>query len=509
MTATSRHSQRPPNWLILAVVAMAVFRFFMSAKVGLGDDEAYYWDWSRRLQLSYYDHPAMVAWLIKAGTALFGQNPFAVRFFGLVCNTASGVLLWVLANELFGGVTAAVALIFYWIAPIFCLGGILMVPDAPMGTAWMAVALLTWRILGRGEDRWSTWLTAGALLGLGLLSKYTIILLAASVVLLLLTERQWRVQLVRPRFWSTVALAALFCLPIILWNAGYDWPTLKYHLHDRQTGGGGANFSRWGQFFVTQSILLGPALLVLCWAVWWRGLRAWSDRRWRFLTVLTLPTFALFCAQALFAEFKPHWPAPAYSLLLIGAAELLREGWQTGRRRAWQAVTALILVIIVPINFLFYIGSVVPVIPKIARVVAPSAPWEPKFDPTNDLYGWDLAIEEAHKLRVEAASRGEPEPFLASSRYQLVAQIAFASQERVWRVSPGNDQYGFWQTPSEWQLLLGRDAIFITDQRFERDPRGDQVFKDCEPKTPVRYFRGDELARQFNIWYCRGFLGLH
>jgi len=508
MSSFSGSAKKPPTWLIVAIVAMAVFRFVLGARVGLGDDEAYYWEWSRHLELSYYDHPAMVAWLIKAGTALFGQNPFAVRFFGLACNTASGVLLWMLASDLFGGATAALALALYWLAPIFCLGGLLMVPDAPMGTAWMAVALLSWKILGRGEDRWSTWLVAGLALGLGLLSKYTIVLLAGSVVLLLLTEKDWRVMLARPRFWSAVAVAASLCLPIILWNIGYGWPTLKFHLHDRHTGGGGANFSRWGQFFVTQSILLGPALLVLCWTVWGRGLRRWSDRRWRFLTVLTLPTFALFCLQALFAEFKPHWPAPAYSLLLIGAAELWREGWQTGRRWVWGAVAALVLVIIVPINILFYAGSVWPVIPKVARLVAPSAPWESKFDPTNDLYGWERAIDEARQLRDEAVARGEAEPFLSSSRYQLVAQLAFASQERVWRVSPGNDQYLFWQTPGEWQPLVGRDAIFITDQRFERDPRGDRVFKDCELKAPVLYYRGSELARQFNIWYCRGFLGL-
>jgi len=491
---------------VLAAIAMVVLRAVLSAKLGLGDDEAYYWEWTRRLEFSYYDHPAMVAWMIKIGTVLFGQTPFGVRFFGLVCNGISGLLLWYLSVRLFGKATAALALFFYTFAPVFSLGGLLMVPDAPMGMAWMAVAVLLWHILGENDDRWSLWILAGAVLGFGLISKYTIVLLAGSVVLLMLTEPAGRKHLVGAKFWVAVAAAALFCLPIIFWNVQYDWPTLKFHLRDRQTGGGGANFHRWGQFFASQFLVLGPGLFVLCMSVIVIGVRRWSDLKWRFLMVLSVPTFALFGAQALFAEFKPHWPAPAYMLLFIGGAEMMRVGWQK-RPILWRSVMALILLVFLPLNVLFYVGAVTPIIPKIARAVAPNAPWEAKFDPTNDLYGWDQAIAKAQKIRAEFRARGEAEPFLSSSRYQLVSQLAFASQERVLRISPGKDQYTFWQTPDSWHSLLGQNSIFITDQRFERDPRGDGVFEHCEALPPLIYFRSDELARQFNFWICYKFLG--
>jgi Dolichyl-phosphate-mannose-protein mannosyltransferase len=504
--AVKRLNRRAFIFTLVAAVVVTMARVYVSALSGLGDDEAYYWDWSRRLGLSYFDHPGMVAWLIRISTSIFGQTSFAVRFFALVCNTMTGVVLWLLARRVFNNIAAAIAASFYIFAPIFSLGGVLMVPDAPMGLAWMTVTYLVWRILLEGDERWRMWLLAGVVLGLGLLSKYTIILLAASVVLLMLTEKQWRSQFLRGKFWSAVLIAIIFCLPIILWNTKYDWPTLKYHLHDRQTGGGGANFSRWGQFFVTQLIVLSPALLVLCLLTWYAALKRWEQARWRFLAVMTLPTFLLFCSQALFAEFKPHWSAPAYSVLFIGAAEFLRELW-IGYRRTAMLTTALIVLLFIPINLLFYVGSVVPVIPKIARAVAPAAPWEPKFDPTNDLYGWDKAYAEAQKIRAEFRSRGAQEPILSSSRYQLVAQLAFASQERVWRLAPGSDQYGFWQTPEDMQSLLGRDAIYITDQRFERDPNNDHLFKSCTLRPPLLVYRDDELARQFNIWVCQQYLG--
>ncbi len=497
--------------VLVLITLFTLLRAFLGGILGLGDDEAYYWEWSRRLQLSYYDHPAMVAWMIKVGTMIFGQNPFGVRVFGLLCNAATAYLIWVLGCRLLNRQAALIGVLFYVFAPIFSLGGILMVPDAPMGAAWMALLVVLWRIYGESDDRYSTWILAGALLGIGLLSKYTIVLLGASAVLLFLLDGERRRDLATGKFLAALGIAAAFSLPIVMWNIELGWPTLKFHLHDRHTGGGGANFSRWGQFWASQAIALGPALLIGCLATWIVALLRWRDRRWRFLFMLSAPTFVIFATQALYAEFKPHWPAPAYILTFLGFAELFREGFglasQTVRRWARGIVAALILLIFVPINLLFYIGTVWPLLPKIARVVAPETPWDPKFDPTNDLFGWDRAVARAEEIRKELAENGEPAPFLSSSRYQLVAQIAFIAQERVWRVSPGQDQYSFWQTSDEWRPLVGRSSIFITDHRYERDPRGDGVFESCEELEPETVMRGDEPARKFHFWLCRGFLG--
>lgn len=506
---------RTEQWekiVFVIAIAMMILRAYVSTRVGLGDDEAYYWEWSRHLQLSYFDHPAMVAWMIKAGVLLFGQTAFGIRVFGLVCNALSGVLIWKLGTRMFGRVPALLAVICYLFAPIYCLGGFLMVPDAPMGVAWMAVQLLTWRIFGEGDDRWSTWFLAGAILGVGLLSKYTILLLALSIVLFMFTEKRWRAKIPTARFGTALILAVVLALPIVIWNSHFDWPTLQYHLHDRQMGGGGANFIRWGQFWASQAILLGPMLFVLCLAVWGVAVVRWRDPRWRFVFVMSFPTFALFCVQALFAEFKPHWPVPVYALMFIAVGQLFDSGFGLSNpdwRKAARVVVATgVLAVFVPLNIFFHIALVSPVLPKAARAFSPKLQWDPKFDPSNDLYGWPEVTQAARAIQVEFAMRGEPVPFLSSSRYQLVSQLAFAAQERVWRVSPGRDQYGFWQTPDAWRPLVGRSSVFVTDSRFERDPRGDGVFKSCEERPSLLVYRGDELARRFHIWVCRDFLGL-
>lgn len=494
----------------ISFVAMTLVRLVLAAKLGLGDDEAYYWDWSRTLSLSYYDHPAMVAWLIEAGTTIFGDTPLGVRFFGLVSSAVAGVFLWWLARELFDRKVAALSLILYTFAPIFAVGGFLMVPDAPMAAAWMAFTCLLWKLWGRRDPRTIDWVLAGLVIGAGLLSKYTMILAVVSAVLLFLSDRERRKDLLSARFVMTVAIAIFACLPILAWNQSYDWPTVKFHLHDRQTGGGGPSVVRWLQFFLSQVIILGPVLFWVCLLALKTAFDRRGDARWKFIALVSAPPLMIFAIQALFAEFKAHWPAPAFPLLFIGASALWSE-WQPKRKRVvaiWIAAFFLLT------DGLFYVGAVTPIVSKISKLVNPTQKFEPQGDPTNDLYGWDVLMKRVGELRAEERAKSGKELFLAAGRYQIVAQFAFASKEEVWRVVDTTDHYTFTQTPERREAVRGKDAIFISDNRFYRDPNSDGVFESCRPMTDEQgqvidldVYRETELARKFHIWVCRGYKG--
>jgi dolichol-phosphate mannosyltransferase len=499
---------RLSSWALGFAIFMTLLRFALSGIVGLGDDEAYYWDWSRHLSLSYYDHPGMVAWLIRLGTAIFGQTSFGVRFFGLSCAAVSAVFLFKLAENIFDRKVAWVTVLLYVLTPILSVGGVLMVPDAPMAAAWMTFTYLLWRLWSQPNSTMALWALAGVVLGLGLISKYTMILCALSGLAVFAVSSR-RHEFIRPRIYVAMSIAAILCLPIILWNVQYDWPSLKFHLHERQTGGGGANFTRWTQYFVSQAIALGPALFLSCVAALLVSYRRFLDTRFRFIALVSSPPLFIFTAQALFAEFKPHWPVPAYPLLFIAMGAVYFEWTARKPKSILRSTTvALVFVYFALVNAVAYAAAVYPLIPKLARTFAPNADWDPKFDPTNDLYGWDDVIAEANRIRGIESAAGHERPFLSSSRYQLVSQIAFASQEAVLRVSPTTDEYTFTQTDDFLKPYLGKDSIFITDHRFERDPRTDKRFDSCEEQPKFEVRRQDEVARIFHIWICRGFKGL-
>ena len=75
---------------LLLLVVRAVF----AALLPLSADEAYYWLWSKHLAAGYFDHPPAIAWLIRAGTALFGDTPFGVRFAGVLLSLPATWFVW-------------------------------------------------------------------------------------------------------------------------------------------------------------------------------------------------------------------------------------------------------------------------------------------------------------------------------------------------------------------------------------------------------------------------------
>ena len=84
--------------LVLFILTL-IFRAFFSLNIGLIDDEAYHWSWAKDLQLSYFDHPAMIAWLEAITTAIFGDTLLGVRLPGYLCFVGTIVLLYKLAKR--------------------------------------------------------------------------------------------------------------------------------------------------------------------------------------------------------------------------------------------------------------------------------------------------------------------------------------------------------------------------------------------------------------------------
>src|SRR5882724_10330037 len=92
-------SWRTAVWLL---VGLAVLQWVVGSRIPLDPDESYYWEWSRRLALGYYDHPPAIAYLIRAGTAIFGPTALGVRFVPVLANLGGGLILVLLARRLGG-----------------------------------------------------------------------------------------------------------------------------------------------------------------------------------------------------------------------------------------------------------------------------------------------------------------------------------------------------------------------------------------------------------------------
>ena len=223
-----------PRWRNLAaglIVYGFVLRLVYAGSVEMMPEETYYWNYSRHLDFGYLDHPPMVAWLIRAATAIFGQTEFGVRAGALCCGAVTSIFVYKLARNLFGEAAALAALLLTQALPYFFLSGLLMTPDAVMVAAWAGSLYFLERALLGGQSR--AWLFAGLCLGIGMISKYSIALVGAAAVAFMLWDRESRRWWRRPEPYLAALLALAIFSPVIIWNAQHDWASFAFQTSRR------------------------------------------------------------------------------------------------------------------------------------------------------------------------------------------------------------------------------------------------------------------------------------
>jgi dolichol-phosphate mannosyltransferase len=217
------------SWRALAIGLIAyafILRLVYLGSVELLPEEAYYWNYSRHLDIGYLDHPPMVAWLISLGTAVFGQSPFGVRIGALCCGLIASAFAYRLTRNLFGETAALAALLLAQTLPFFFLSGLLMTPDAPLTAAWAASLYFLERALVAGRS--GAWWRVGLSMGIGMISKYSIGLLVPVTAAFMLWDRQSRRWWRRWEPYAAALLAVAVFSPVIVWNAQHHWASFEF-----------------------------------------------------------------------------------------------------------------------------------------------------------------------------------------------------------------------------------------------------------------------------------------
>ncbi|HEY0272334.1 MAG TPA: glycosyltransferase family 39 protein, partial [Chitinophaga sp.] len=200
------------TWLLLGLL-QAGFTELM-------DDEAYYWVYSRHLDWGYFDHPPMIALLIRMGYALF-HNELGVRFFIVLLNVAT---LWMVQRLL----PQKDNRLYYWLLGAMGamqLGGMMAVPDLPL-IFFATYFFLVYRDFLQAQS-WKNTFLLGLSMALMFYSKYHGVLLVFFIVLS-------NLNLLRVfRFYVAVAITTVLFFPHLYWQYLHHFPSLQYHLVER------------------------------------------------------------------------------------------------------------------------------------------------------------------------------------------------------------------------------------------------------------------------------------
>ncbi len=501
---TEATSQRDVHWnrAVLVVSAAALVRLAFAALLPVFPDEAYYWEWSRRLAPSYFDHPPVVALLIRLGTSIAGVSPLGVRLGSILAGWLASLFTILIARRI-GGPTAALrAAVIMSVLPLAAAGLVLATPDAALLAGTAATLYCVTRAVQSENDssaslRW--WIVAGVALGASFLSKYTAVLLPLGVLIAFATRTSLRRQLREPGAYVACAVAALVFLPVVVWNARHDWVSFAFQLkHGLSAPQGSALVAAWkheGDLFGGQAGLVSPILFVLMGIVVWRSLgRAAADTA-RVLGVVAAVTFVFFVYSAIRQRVEPNWPAPAYvpAIVLLALAP-----WT----RAWDSWLRAGVLLAAAMSVAIY-----------AQGLRPLLPLAPARDPVARAFGWkDLALATDSTARAARASTNA-NVWLGADRYQEAAELAFQSPEHpttfATNLSGRANQYDLW--PRFADVARRGDALVLvvdeSDEPHAAIARLTPYFTTVERGPLVVLRRGaGEIGRR-RVWTLVGWRG--
>jgi 4-amino-4-deoxy-L-arabinose transferase-like glycosyltransferase len=357
----------PPPWpaVIALIAATTVMRLVYAGMLELRTDEAYYWTWSKEHVLSFLDHPPMIAWFIRFGTAIFGDTNLGVRFAGILAMLVTQLLLADLVRRVTHDIRAIVLALLMPEAALYY--GLLMAKVAP-DTALIpfAVAML-WslvRLNESGDARW--WLAAGLFGGLGLLSKFTaIMLLPAVAAFALVPDWRWR-WLRSPYPYLAAVIAIAVFSPVLIWNYQHDWASFRFQAV-RATASYPFSLRTFGEFFGMQLGLVGfvllPVVLSGVTLTTWRAYRTREPVAILLSTAVIVP-FGYFLWKSMTLRVGDTWPMflwPAgFAAAAINIAMLPREGWPAWMIRStisWARIAIISGLAFVVCVFLYYMAT--------------------------------------------------------------------------------------------------------------------------------------------------------
>lgn len=326
--SSSGQSNKPIWYFILCWTVLNVIQAYT---LEIHADEAYYWLYSRFLDWGYFDHPPMVALFIRFGYSIF-QNEFGTRILTILCNSICLYLIWLMVKEY--GVKAKWFILLVSGVFIFHIYGFTTTPDVPL---FLFTVLFYYVYRKYLEHDTLTYALLLAVIIAGLFySKY-------HGVLLIIFTLASNISLVKRRsFWLVVTGAVALFTPHIWWQVSHGYPSVKYHLFERN--GGDYSFARIGDYIPAQLAMGGP---LIGWFLFYTAFRSRiTDTFTRALYVNAIGTFIFFMLNTIKGGVEAHWTLIGFVPLLMLALIYISKQHQPYN---WLSVLAII-------NIIFIVG---------------------------------------------------------------------------------------------------------------------------------------------------------
>jgi 4-amino-4-deoxy-L-arabinose transferase-like glycosyltransferase len=477
--------------IFFSIVIILLLRLVFIGVMGLTPQDAYYNFYGEHLALSYYDHPPVIAYVLRIFTEIFGKKVFVLKLADSVICFLTILFFYRLSLLFVSKHRAQRAVLILFSTLMITILSLISTPDVPLLLFWTISLLCLYRAIFL--DKKMYWIWSGIFIGVAFDSKYTGIFLLAGLILFLLLSSKYRSLLFSKWIFLCILFFSITISPVIIWNVQNDFASFKFQSAGRVESMEGIHIDLldFAGALGHQTAVLMPILFFTFIYFLFRVFKKYRLRFFNieanklFLLCFFIPLFLGFFFLSFIYWVKLNWMMPAYISGIIWISMYVRKRWLNA-----QLICSLIVHVVLAFEVLFYPVAI-------------------KSDDT--WVGW-----EEFAKQIKNVQNNYPNSFIFSADdYKTSAVLNFYLDEMVYSKNIiGERALQFDFIGSDLNALAGKNALFIdSDPSFSHEDNTlndlphplSGYFDTVIPLDPIFVTKTGRVLRKFSIYVCKNY----
>jgi 4-amino-4-deoxy-L-arabinose transferase-like glycosyltransferase len=495
---------------ILLIILFFILRCVLAFILELSNDESYYWTYSKSLKWNYFDHPPMIAYVIRLFTAnlLLQQYDGFIRLGSVAGFTLSTWFIFKTTEAIHSDRAGWFAACLY--STSFYAGimaGLHAMPDAPQMIFWTFCLWMLAKIC-TGNQKWSTWVLFGISAGLCVMSKvHGVFLYFGLGLYILLLKRSW---LAKPQLYMAFLLSLVITSPILIWNIQNDFATYIFHSSRVTISQMTINVKAFleeltGQFFINNPF---HVIIIIAALATMRRNHLLHKPSLALFNFIALPLVLLLLFIALFRDTLPHWNGPAYISLIPLAGIYLAEQKNTSlytKLFRWGIAGFIAFSIGWPVVSNYYPGTY-----GIKEGIELG-----KGDVTLDKYGWRQAGKQFARFYEAEVAKGQMPagaPVVCYKWWGAHVEYFFCRPLHIEMIGLGemNTLHEYFWTNKEKLSKVNMTTVYCiipSDEYYNAEEQYSGYYNKIDSVTTIQLLRNNLPAHNFYVYRLSGWKG--
>jgi Dolichyl-phosphate-mannose-protein mannosyltransferase len=500
------------KYTITLIFITIIAKLFIAASVELGNDEVYYRLYANDWQLNYFDHPPMVAWLIRFTTLnLSLDTEVFIRLGSILCSALATWYIYLCGCKIKDDKTGYFAACLF-AASLYCsiIAGLFIMPDSPQILFWTISIYLLLQISDSKiitKKKRENVLFFGCAVGLSMLSKiHGIFLWGGFVLYLFFNNKRWFGEV---KLYYAIGISFVFIVPILLWNINNNFITFNYHGNRVNVAKSGIDIDNFLQFNLGQFFYNNPinvVIIIVSLIALFKSKVAISNLYKNILLFTSLPLIIVATGISLFKQVLPHWTGPSFIGLILIAAAYLSESVKIYRpfKIPYNILASKLFIVMIVISGMVIVNFLPATLGKKEYQVLGDE------DFTLDLSGWKKTGIQFDKI----IKKQQPtNAIIISNNWFPAAHIEYylAHPLQIPVIAQGSidsiHQYHWWN--KERIPLNNRvDAYVIIPSNIKSDINNYTSLINYSPTSidTIYQYRATALVRYFTVYYYKNIL---